>query len=242
MINRRIVLGALLGGALPLLAICAKSDNAGQPLPNALTAEEKVQGWKLLFDGQTTSGWHKFKSAQFPAKGWVVEEGWLHGQAKGGGDIVSEGQYDQFELEWEWKIASDGNSGVKYFVTDTRNSALGHEYQMIDDSKNEDARGAQGKHVTASFYDVVAPTITPPVKAPGEINESRILVKANHAEHWLNGVKVLEYECGSQAIEAAVAKSKFKNTAGFGTCIKGHILLQDHGTEVWFRNVKIRTL
>jgi Domain of Unknown Function (DUF1080) len=241
MINPRFIVGVFLAGVLPLLAISATTDNGGKGLPNTLTDEEKVQGWKLLFDGRTTSGWHKFKSPQFPAKGWVVEEGWLHGLGQGGGDIVSEGQYDQFELEWEWKTAPDGNSGVKYFVADTRNSALGHEYQMIDDSMSDDAKGAQGRHVTASFYDVLAPTVTPPVKAAGEINRSRVLVKGNHVEHWLNGVKVLEYECGSEAVKAAVAKSKFKNTPAFGTCIKGHILLQDHGTEVWFRNVKIRT-
>ncbi len=207
---------------------------------NELTPEEKTGGWKLLFDGQSIAGWEKFKSPS-GLKGWTVEDGWLHDLGKGG-DIVSADQYDQFELEWEWKLAPGGNSGVKYFVTETRSSPLGHEYQMIDDRKNPDAKVALGKHVTASFYDVLAPTVSPPVNAPGQINRSRILVKENHAEHWLNGVKVLEYDCGSDAVRSAVAKSKFKNTTGFGTRLKGHILLQDHGTEVWFRNIKIRAL
>ena len=208
--------------------------------PNGLSSQEKAEGWKLLFDGKTTAGWRKFKNAPFPAKGWGVEDGWLHGEGKVGGDIISEGQYDEFELQWEWKIASGGNSGVKYFVTENRNSALGHEYQMIDDSKNADAKGAGGKHVTASFYDALGPTVTPPVKPAGETNQSRVVVKGDHVEHWLNGVKVLEYECGSETVKAAVAESKFKNTAGFGTRLKGHILLQDHGSPVWFRDIKIR--
>jgi len=209
---------------------------------NQLTPAEKASGWKLLFDGKTTQGWHSFKKENFPAKGWGVEEDWLHGQGKGGGDIVSQQQFDQFDLQWEWKLESGGNSGLKYFVVDSRNSALGHEYQLLDDEKHPDAKAGQGKRVTASFYDVLKPSVTPPVKPPGEVNQSRIQVKGDHVEHWLNGVKVLEYECGSDAVKAAVAESKFKNTPGFGIRAKGHILLQDHGGNVWFRNIKIRDL
>jgi hypothetical protein len=225
-------------GSLALL-LAATSAVAG-PSANQLTDEEKAAGWKLLFDGKTTEGWRTFKKQSFPAKGWVVEDGWLHCLAKGGGDIISDAQFGDFELQWEWKQISAGNSGVKYFVTETRDAALGHEYQLIDDEREPDAKLANGKRVTASFYDVLKPTVTPPTRPPGEINQSRILVKGNHVEHWLNGVKVLEYECGSEAIQAAVAASKFKTTDGFGNKIKGHILLQDHHSEVWFRNVKIR--
>jgi hypothetical protein len=135
-----------------------------------------------------------------------------------------------------------GNSGVKYFILESRKDALGHEYQMIDDEREPDAKKAGGKRVTALFYDVLAPTTQPTVKPSGEINASRILVKGNHVEHWLNGVKVLEYECGSEAVKAAVAASKFKTTAGFGDKVKGHLLLQDHHSEVWFRNLRIREL
>jgi hypothetical protein len=204
-------------------------------------------GWKLLFDGKTTQGWHTFKKELFPDKGWVVEDGWLHclgkgGGSKGGGDIISDAEFNDFELQWEWKQASGGNSGVKYFILESRKEALGHEYQMIDDEREPDAKKAAGKRVTASFYDVFAPTTPPTVKPPGEINSSRILVKGNHVEHWLNGVKVLEYECGSEAVKAAVAASKFKTTAGFGDKVTGHLLLQDHNSEVWFRNLRIREL
>lgn len=232
--KRSLLLSICLTGIFPIAALCAAH--------NELSSQEKAEGWKLLFDGKTTAGWQKFKNPTRQVNGWVIEDGWLHALAKGGGDIVSEEQYDHFELQWDWRLAPNGNSGVKYFVTETRNSALGHEYQMIDDEKNEDAKVAKGKHVTASFYDVLGPTVNPPAKPPGEINSSRILVKGNHVEHWLNGVKVLEYECGSEVVKSAVAGSKFKTTPGFGTCAKGHILLQDHGTEVWFRNIKIRPL
>lgn len=208
---------------------------------NQLTPEEKSGGWTLLFDGKTSTGWHSFKKKSFPEKGWQVEDGWLHCEGKRGGDIISDGEFDDFELRWEWKQAPVGNSGLKYFVLETRTAALGHEYQMIDDEKHEDAKLAGGTHVTASFYDVLKPTAQVPTKPPGEINESRIIVKGNHVEHWLNGAKVLEYECGSDTEKAAVAKSKFKAVSGFGDKVKAHLLLQDHNSEAWFRNLKIRT-
>lgn len=208
--------------------------------PNELSAEEKAAGWRLLFDGQTPKGWHSFKRTSFPANGWVVEDGWFHCLGKDGGDVLSDSEFDQFELKWEWKIEPGGNSGLKYFVLESRNAALGHEYQMLDDERNPDGRIAQGKHVTASFYDVLKPSVAPPTKPIGEINQSRILVKGDHVEHWLNGVKVLEYECGSESVKAAVAASKFKNVRGFGDRVKGHLLLQDHHSNVWFRDIKIR--
>jgi len=209
--------------------------------PNQLSEEEKVGGWKLLFDGKTTQGWHTFKKHTFPEKGWDVQETWFHGLGKGGGDILSDGEFDQFELEWEWKLAPGGNSGLKYFVLESRSAPLGHEYQMLDDEGEPDPK-TFGKHSTASFYDVLKPAILPPTKPAGEINKSRIVVQGNRVEHWLNGVKVLDYSCSSEAVKVAVAESKFKSVNGFGNRIKGHILLQEHGKEVWFRNLKIRDL
>jgi hypothetical protein len=229
-----------------MLLVAAASVLSAAPA-NQLTDEEKAAGWKLLFDGKTTQGWRTFKKQTFPDKGWVAEDGWLHCLGKGagtqgGGDIISDAEFSDFELQWEWKQAPVGNSGLKYFILESRKDALGHEYQMIDDEREPDAKKAGGKRVTASFYDVLAPTTHPTVKPSGEINASRILVKGNHVEHWLNGVKVLEYECGSKAVKAAVAASKFKTTAGFGDKVKGHLLLQDHHSEVWFRNLRIREL
>ena len=211
---------------------------------NQLTDAERADGWRLLFDGKTTHGWRLFKSQTFPEKGWVVENGWLHclgkgGGNKGGGEIITDAEFDDFELQWEWKVGPAGNSGVKYFVIESRDEALGHEYQMIDDERAPGVDNGNPKQLTAAFYAVLAPE-HPPVKPAGEINTSRIMVKGNHVEHWLNGAKVLEYECGSEKVRAGVAASKFKSKPGFGDKVKGHILLQDHGSPVWFRNVKLR--
>lgn len=230
--------------ALVLVAVAASLLPAA-PV-NELSDEQKAAGWKLLFDGKTTQGWRMFKQQSFPDKGWVVEDGWLHclgkgGGSKGGGEIITDDQFNDFELEWEWRLASAGNSGVKYFVIESRKEALGHEYQMLDDERASGVDKGNRKQLTGSFYAVLAPN-HPPIKPPGEVNSSRVLVKGNHVEHWLNGTKVLEYECGSEVVKAAVAASKFKDKAGFGDKVKGHILLQDHNSEVWFRNVKIREL
>jgi hypothetical protein len=214
--------------------------------PNELSDAEKAAGWKLLFDGKTTKGWRMFKSQSFPDNGWVVEDGWLRcvgkgGGNKGGGEIITDAEFDDFELTWDWKLSPSGNSGVKYFVIESRNEALGHEYQMIDDERAPGVDNGNPKQLTAAFYAVLAP-VHPPIKPAGEINTSRIVVKGNHVEHWLNGAKVLEYECGSPTVKAGVAGSKFKNKPGFGNKVRGHILLQDHKSPVWFRNVKIRDL
>ncbi len=209
---------------------------------NTLTDAEKAAGWKLLFDGKSLAGWTGFKKTTPPEKGWDIQNGWLHHIAKGGGgDIVSVEKYSEFELSWEWRIAEGGNSGLKYFISDDRKGgAIGHEYQMLDDDKHPDGKKGLNRQ-TAAFYDVLEPA-NRPVKKPGEINQSRVLVKGNHVEHWLNGAKVLEYELGSDALKAAIAKSKFKNVEGFGTRLPGRLLLQDHGDEIFIRNLKLRDL
>jgi hypothetical protein len=224
-----------------LLGMFAVGSPAAVQAANQLSDAEKAAGWKLLFDGQTTQGWRSFKKASFPEKGWVVEDGWLHCLGKGGGDIITDAEFDNFELRWDWKLAPAGNSGVKYFVLESRPQLLGHEYQMLDDGRSPGVDKGHRKQYTAAFYAVLEPGITH-VKPPGEVNSSRILVKGNHVEHWLNGEKVLEYECGSDVVKAQVAASKFKDVAGFGNKVKAHLLLQDHQSEVWFCNVKLREL
>jgi hypothetical protein len=206
--------------------------------PNELTSAEKAEGWKLLFDGQTTAGWRSFKKQTFPDKGWVVEQGTLKKVANvQGGDIITTNTFEQFDLRWEWKIPAKANNGIKYFITEERGGPIGHEYQMIDDSTVNNP-----KQRTASFYDVLPTTEHNAVKPPGEWNQSRVLVEGDRVEHWLNGVKVLEYELGSEKVKTAVAASKFKDVKGFGERLKGHILLTDHRDEATFRNVKIREL
>ncbi|MCX7827052.1 MAG: DUF1080 domain-containing protein, partial [Verrucomicrobiae bacterium] len=154
-----------------------------------------------------------------------------------GGPVGVSTTFDDFEFAWEWRLPQRANNGVKYFVTEARQGAPGHEYQMVDDATT---KGPES--MTGSFYAVLPRKDHKPIKFFPESNYSRIVVRGNHVEHWLNGEKVLEYECGSDEVKANVAKSKFKKTPGFGEKLKGHILLTDHTDECWFRNLKIREL
>jgi hypothetical protein len=220
--------------------VASRAFAAGQL--NALTSQEKAAGWKLLFDGQSTHGWRGYEQTAMPAKGWKVQDGLLRKVGgERGGDIITEASFEDFDLSWEWRISPGGNNGLKYLVTEDRPSAPGHEYQLTDDTKNPDAK--IGPHrAAAAFYDVLAAPADKQLKPVGEWNVSRVLIQGNHVEHWLNGKKVLEYDLGSDALKAAIAKSKFRNAPGFGTKLKGHIMLTDHGDECWFRNLKIREL
>ncbi len=209
--------------------------------PNQLTSAESSEGWILLFNGKDFAGWRGFGKGAMPTGGWDVVDGWMHHQPKGGGgDIVTTRVFNSFELTWDWQIAPAGNSGVKYFIDERRGAPIGHEYQMIDDAAHPDA--AHGpKRQTAALYDALPPK-DPPVHKAGGLNSSRIVVKGDHVEHWLNGAKVLEYTIGSQELAAAKAASKFKDEVRWGTRFATPILLQDHGDEIWVRNVKIREL
>ena len=223
---------------LGLAGLPRRAESADASPTNTLTAAEQAAGWKLLFDGRTPTGWRGYRKTGFPDRGWVIEDGVLKKVAGvRGGDIITVEPFDDFELSWEWRIAAGGNSGVKYFILEAGGSAVGHEYQMIDDSRVRDPKGSTG-----SFYDVLPPQ---PGKRPpriGDWNTSRIIVQGDHVEHWLNGEKVLEYELGSPAVLAAVAKSKFRDVKGFGAKRRGHVLLTDHTDEACFRNLKLREL
>jgi hypothetical protein len=229
------------------------------PAPNTLSEAEKAAGWQLLWDGKTTTGWRGAKSDNFPTKGWEIKDGVLTVLATGGaesaagGDIVTRERYSQFELVLDFMITPGANSGIKYFcqpnlnpitgtgATTTTGSAIGLEYQILDDVRHPDAKaGRDGNRTIASLYDLMPAATSKQPNPIGEWNTARLLVQGNHVEHWLNGQKVLEYERSSPAFRELVAKSKYRSIPGFGEWADGHILLQDHGDRVSFRNLKIR--
>jgi hypothetical protein len=209
-----------------------------------------ASGWTPLFDGKTLNGWRGYDKPGATAKlnasdsRFKVQDGVLTvvpsgaGDTHGARDIISEGTYREFDLRWEWKIAEGGNSGVKYFVLEDSPDARGHEYQMIDDERHPDAKIGPHRQ-TAALYDVF-PAHDRPVKKAGEWNTSEVIVKGKHVTHILNGKTVLEYDLESPELKAAIAKSKFKDLARFGTPQDGHILLQDHGDQVWYRKIEIK--
>lgn len=209
---------------------------------NELTPDEKSAGWRLLFDGKTTAGWRAIGKQEFPAKGWVVADGALKHEAKaGGGDIVTAEDFESFEVVWDWKIAEVGNSGVKYNLPD-KNKGVGFEYQMIDDEKHPDGVKGGRMHQTAGLYDLMEPSVEKKTSPIGQWNTSRIRVQGNKVEHWLNGAKTLAFEIASEDLKARVAKSKYKNAAGFGEKKVSPILIQDHGDEVCVKNIKLRVI
>src|SRR5437762_8689843 len=223
-------------------------------IPNNLTAYEKKSGWKLLFDGKDSKGWRGAYKDHFPDTGWEVKNGLLRVLASAGkeggvgGDIVTTDQFSAFDLSFEFKMTPGANSGVKYFVTlkeHNEGSAIGLEYQVLDDKVHPDAKlGREGDRTLASLYDLIPAQKQERFVHPvGQWNTGRIIVYPNNqVEHYLNGVKVLEYERGSAAYRDLVAISKYKIWNHFGEAPKGHILLQDHGNEVSFRSIKIREL
>jgi hypothetical protein len=222
-----------------LLLLPALTRAADQP--NTLTPDEQSVGWKLLFDGSTLAGWKHPGKPVGSAKGWTAEDGVLKlAPRSGGGDLVTNEQFENFELSFEWKIAPGANSGLKYNLV-SPDRGLGCEYQLLDDEKHSDAKVGPQRQ-TAALYDVIPPAAEKKLHPPGEWNSSRLVVKGNAVEHWLNGNKVLGYELGSAQLKAQVAKSKFKGEEAFGTKTKSAILLQDHSDEVSFRNLKIRPL
>lgn len=211
---------------------------------NALTAQETADGWKLLFNGRDTAGWRFYKNKE--NNSWEVVDGTLHCKPMVGNekrsDIMTVDQYGNFELSLDWKVSPRGNSGVMFRVTEEFDEPYlsGPEYQVIDDKEYPDK--LTDLQLTAANYDMHAAPADKPMKPVGEWNNSRLVVNGNHVEHWLNGAKMLEYDINSEDWKKRKEKSKWKDAKGYGIAPRGHIDLQDHGAEVWFRNIKIKAL
>ncbi len=221
-------------------------------IDNALSPREKAEGWQLLWDGKTSEGWRGARLNIFPEKGWTIKDGVLTvekgngGESTNGGDIVTTKKYRNFMLSVDFQITQGANSGIKYFVDPGMNkgagSAIGCEFQILDDLRHPDAKlGVKGNRKLGSLYDL----IPAPEQKPFDINRfntALVIVRGKHVEHWLNGVKLLEYDRDSQQWNALVAYSKYRDWPNFGNAAEGHILLQDHGDEVRFKNIKIKEL
>ena len=219
---------------------------------NNISAREANDGWKLLWDGETTAGWRGAKQDAFPEKGWVIEEGILKvlrsdgGESTNGGDIVTTRPYKNFMLKVDFKITEGANSGIKYFVDTNLNkgagSAIGCEFQILDDRRHPDAKmGKDGNRTLGSLYDLIPAPLDKPFRN-GFFNTAMVVVQGNHVEHWLNGVKIVEYERNNDSWNNLVQTSKYKDWPNFGNAEEGLLLLQDHGDEVWFQNIKIMEL
>ena len=219
---------------------------------NTLTEEEKAAGWKLLFDGKSTAGWRTFNKKTIGSD-WVIDDDAIHlnaqknkdggWQAEDGGDIITEGQYENYELSLEWKIGNCGNSGIIFNVVEDEKYEYvwltGPEMQVLDNTCHPDAKIKT--HRAGDLYDMIECN-TETVKPAGQWNQARLVINNGKTEHWLNGQKVVEYEMFTDQWREMIANSKFKDMPDFGKARKGHVALQDHGDPVWFRNIKIKEI
>jgi hypothetical protein len=247
-----------------LLVACLAAGASAQPGRrrsggmNELSPAQLRSGWRMLFDGTTLNGWRGLGSDSVPSAHWKVEEGTIHklpsgavprmpdGQPAAGTDLMTDSTWRDFELTFQWRVAPGANSGVKYNVSEeisqraANHAALGFEYQVLDDSLNEDNKVAS--HRAGALYDLVPPNDYKRLAPVGQWNRSAIIIRGNHGEHWLNGARVVAFDLGTPQFDSVLTASKYKGIAGFAERRAGHIVLQDHGDEVWYRNLKLREL
>jgi uncharacterized protein YbdZ (MbtH family) len=208
-------------------------------IENTLTAQEQAEGWKLLFDGKTTAGWRGFKQQEVPA-GWQVVDGALTRVGRGT-DLITVDQFDSFELAFDWQLSKGGNSGVMYRVSEEAEASYhtGPEYQILDNAVHRDGKSPLTS--AGACYGLYAP-VKDVTRPPGSWNTARIIVHGTHVEHWMNDVKLLEYELFSDEWEKLVRDTKFSEWPKFGRIPRGHLALQDHGDRVAYRNIRIRPI
>jgi hypothetical protein len=242
MYQRFLFLSALLLASWPLTYF-----NQFEPAP--VKPDQTLQSlkkgkWVTLFDGTTFVGWHSYLQ-KFAAPQWKIEGDALTLAGKGGGDLLTDQQYENFELELEWKISEGGNSGIVYHVNEDpahkTSDVTGPEMQVLDDKRHPNAK--QGANRTAgALFDMVAPSDPTACKPAGEWNKVRLIVNQGHAVHYLNGIQVVQYQIGGREWDRLVSQSKFKDWKYFARYRTGHIALQDHGDQVWYRRIRIREL
>lgn len=247
MVYPRILKGvlSLAIGANLLVACALKTGDSSSKMDNTLTKSEAKAGWVLLFDGKSMDNFRGFRKEEVPSS-WVIEDGAITLAGKGGGDILTKNQYENYELLLDWKISEGGNSGIIYNVSlDPKYGATfvtGPEMQVLDDERHPDAKmGKNGNRHAGTLYDII-PVSTPAVKPAGQWNAVRLVVNQGHVEHWLNGKKVVEYQLLSPEWEAMVKDSKFVSMPDYGRIKKGYVALQNHGDKVWYKNIKVRQL
>ena len=259
----RLAVGAL-AAFMTLTAVGCESGNATTdtlgPSDNALSEEEREAGWQLLFDGTSLDGWRGLGRDDIPEGHWTVESGTIRKVASGdvptapdgqpleGGDIVTEETFEDFELTFQWRVREIGNSGIKYNVSEPMSvshppvhAALGFEYQILDDDRHPDALNGPTR-MAGALYDMIPPGERKRLEPVGAWNEARIVFDGGHGEHWLNGELVVEFDLGTSRFDSLLSASKYAGIEGFAEARTGHIVLQDHGDDVWFQNLKIRRL
>ena len=230
------------------LLVCLLASTLNATPVSTDPVKAKKGKWESLFDGKTLNGWHTYLKAGQPASDkWEVQDGAIHLNGKGAGDLVTDKEYRNFELEMEWKISEGGNSGIIYRVHEdpkyksTYNT--GPEMQVLDNERHPDAKqGRDGNRTAGALYDLQKPVTPMAAKPVGEWNKARLVVNNGRAEHYLNGKKTADYPTSGPEWDKMVEASKFKGWEGFGKYEAGHIALQDHSNEVWFRNIRIREL